>query len=171
MNADVPLSGPVYATSPNYTGAIGTYSIIPSNLQFSSPGNYAITYVNGVLQVNLNPKNAKAIRPILNCVEEVKGNPNFKYKARFEYQNDNAFEIVIPIGPDNKIECERNYSGRTTRQRSYLAEVLLKSCLTGDKLRWTVTSYDKGKKTSIAASASATSNRCHTESVHRTKNF
>ena len=41
VNADVPLSGPVYTTSPNYTGAIGTYSIIPSNLQFSIPGNYA----------------------------------------------------------------------------------------------------------------------------------
>ena len=122
-----------------------------------------ITYVNGVLQVNLDPKNAKAIRPILHCVEEVKGNPNFKYKARFEYENDNTFEITIPIGPDNKIESERSYSG--CNQNKFLPgggsfEILFN----GDKLRWTVTSYDKGKKTSIAASASATSNRCHSAS-------
>ena len=163
MNPDVPLSGPAYTTSPNYVGAVGTYSIIPSNLQFSIPGNYEITYIAGVLQVNPNPKNAKPIKPSLICVEEVKGNPNFKYKARFEYQNDNAFEISIPVGPDNKIESERNYSGQ--QPTTFLPgggsfEILFN----GDKLRWTVTSYDKGKKTSIAAWASATSNRCHSNS-------
>jgi hypothetical protein len=159
-NGDVPISGPVYTTSPNYTGAAGTYSILPSNLQFSIGGNYEITYLAGILQVNPNPKSAKAIRPILHCVEEVKGNPNFKFKARFEYENDNAFEIIIPVGPDNKIECDRNYSGQlptTFLPGGGSFEILFN----GDKLRWIVTSYDKGKKTSIAATASSTSNRCN----------
>jgi hypothetical protein len=153
VNGDTPISGPTYAISPTYTGNVGVYSIIPSNLQFATPGNYNITYVSGVLTVNQNPKLLKAIKPILICIQEIKGNPNFKFKAKFEYENDNNVEVVIPIGPDNKIESERSYSG--VQPEKFLPgggsfEILFN----GDRLKWTVTSYDRGKKVSITATAS-----------------
>lgn len=159
INGDVPSSGPDYSTSPTYSGEPGLYTITPSNLQFNFPGNYEIAYLDGVLYVNPNDNLAKAIRPILRCVEEVKNNPDFTLRARFEYQNDNATAVFIPIGPENNIVAEGSYSGGQP-------ELFLPGggafdiLFNGEKLTWTVISYEKGKKTSVGSTASSTSTRC-----------
>jgi hypothetical protein len=159
LNGDSPTAEPEYSITPLYNGLAGIYTITPSDLQFASPGNYEITYLDGALYVNPGANSAKAIRPILRCVEEVKGNPNYTLRARFEYQNDNASGVFIPIGPENMIVAEGSYSG--TQPELFLAgggsfEILFN----GEKLTWTVISYDKGKKTSIGSTASSTSTRC-----------
>jgi hypothetical protein len=156
---DTPTAGPLYTTNPPYNGLAGVYSIIPSNVEFASGSNYEIEYLNGVLYVNPSGNSAKAIRPVLRCVEEVKNNPNYTLRARFEYQNDNASAVFIPIGPENMIVSEGSYSG--VQPELFLPgggsfEILF----TGARLTWTVVSYEKDKKTSVGSTASSTSTRC-----------
>jgi hypothetical protein len=146
-------------TAPTYTNQPGIYTITPSDIQFEVPGNYNADYQNGLLYVNPSDNSSKAIRPILRCVEEVKNNPNYSFVAHFEYQNDNATAVYIPIGPDNNLIGESSYAG--IQPQLFLPgggafDILFK----GDKLTWSVTSFDKGKKTSIASIASSTSTRC-----------
>jgi hypothetical protein len=159
VNGDTPSSGPNYVSTPPYTNQPGIYTITPSGIEFEVPGNYDITYQNGLLYVNPSDNSAKAIRPILRCVEEVKNDPNYSFIAHFEYQNDNATAVFIPIGPENNLISQSSYSG--AQPQLFLPgggsfDILFK----GDKLIWSVTSYDKGKKTSVASEASSTSTRC-----------
>jgi len=112
-----------------------------------------------VLYVNPKTNLCNAVRPILRCVEEVTDNPSYKLKAIFEYQNTNSTAVYIPIGPDNSLVSAKAFSGtqpEVFQPGGGSFEVLFN----GDKLTWTLTSYDKSKKTAIATSASSTSSRC-----------
>jgi hypothetical protein len=129
------------------------------NVIFAIPGNYDIQYQTGILYVNPKTNLCKAIRPILRCVEEVTGNPNYTFKARFEYVNENATAVCVPIGPENSLVSAKAFSG--TQPELFLPgggsfDVLF----TGEKLIWTLTTYDQGKKSSVASSASSSSSRC-----------
>jgi hypothetical protein len=135
------------------------YVITPKNLQFPIADNYEITYLTGMLYVNPSSNSAKAIRPILRCVEEVKNNPNYTFRARFEYQNDNATAVFIRIGADNNIVSEAAYSG-TQPELFQPGGGSFDVLFNGAKLTWTVASYEKDKKTSVGSSASSTSTRC-----------
>ena len=158
QNGDIP-SGLLYTTSPNYSGSAGVYTINASGIEFAIPGNYEIAYLTGTLYVNPSTNLAKAIRPILRCVEEVKNNPNYTFRARFEYQNDNSTPIFIAIGPENNIIATGPYSG-TQPELFQPGGGSFEILFNGAKLTWTVISDDKGKKTSIASEASSTSTRC-----------
>ena len=158
QNGDIP-SGLLYTTSPNYSGLAGVYTINAQDIQFAIPGNYEITYLTGTLYVNPSTSSARAIRPILRCVEEVKNNPTYSFRARFEYQNDNATAVFIAQGTENLIVATGPYSGiqpELFQPGSGSFDILF----TGTKLSWTLVSDDKGKKTSIASEASSTSTRC-----------
>ena len=158
QNGDVP-SGLLYTTSPNYSGLAGVYTINASGIEFAIPGNYEITYLTGTLYVNPGANLAKAIRPILRCVEEVKNNPTYTFRARFEYQNDNSTPIFIAIGPENNIAATGPYSG-TQPELFQPGGGSFEILFNGAKLTWTLVSDDKGKKTSIGSEASSTSTRC-----------
>ena len=157
QNGDVP-TGLVYTPSPDYTGSPGVYTI-NVRIPFAVPGNYLVTYLTGMLYVNPNPNLAKAIRPILRCVEEVKNNPNYTLRARFEYQNDNPTAVFIRIGTLNNIVATGPYSG-TQPELFQPGGGSFDILFNGAKMTWTIVSDDKGKKTSIASEASSTSTRC-----------
>ena len=112
-----------------------------------------------MLYVNPNPNLAKAVRPILRCVEEVKNNPNYTLRARFEYQNDNTTAVFIPIGTLNNIITTGSYSGAQPelfQPGGGSFDILFN----GAKMTWTIVSDDRGKKTSMASEASSSSARC-----------
>ena len=50
------ISGPKYTLNPVYNGKPGIYSIVPSDLVLTVPGNYTVTYIPGTLCVNPDKK-------------------------------------------------------------------------------------------------------------------
>jgi hypothetical protein len=67
--------------------------------------------------------------------------------------------VYIPIGPDNLLVSAKPFSG-TQPELLQPGGGSFEVLFNGDKLTWTLTTYDKGKKTSIASSASSSSSRC-----------
>ena len=161
MQSSVVSGGPDYSVSGDFLTA-GTYTITPSNLKLFLSSNYVVgSYLTGMLTVNpACPLDGKAVRPVLRCIEALTNHPSgFKFVAHFEYQNENSTAIFIPLGPDNKLVSADAFSG--TPPELFLAGGgKFDVYFTGTKLTWTITSCDRGKKTSIGSVASSTSTRC-----------
>ncbi|HOZ90078.1 MAG TPA: MBG domain-containing protein, partial [Bacteroidia bacterium] len=160
--ANTVASGPQYAVSPVYSGAVGTYTISPSALVLSQPNNYSISYVAGTLTVSTSTTSSKKIEVELECVDTLINDPSgFKYIARFEYENDNCYSVTIPIGTDNSLVG--TYSG--TQPSVFLpGENYFNVKFNGSLLTWTVKSYEGTTKKTSTASATKSSRSCYCSS-------
>jgi hypothetical protein len=154
------VSGPAYTLSPASSGAPGVYSIIPGSLVLSIPTDYSISYVGGILYINPKGGGTKNVKPKLDCVDTLNNDPSgLKYIAHFSYQNPNATPIYVPIGSNNSITTSGKYSGKQP-------QVFLTTGGTftipfdGNKMTWTLVTYNGNQKTSVASDASSTSSRC-----------
>jgi hypothetical protein len=123
--------------------------------------NYTITGQPGNLYVNPSGSGAKAIRPVLDCVElltvPVSG---FKYKAHFRYENKNTTNVYIPVGINNLLSGKGKFLNTNQPQLFLVGGGTFDVLFDGLKLSWVVTSIDCGKKTAIASDASSSSSRC-----------
>jgi hypothetical protein len=151
-----------YTLNPAYSGDAGTYSIVPLLQFFPNITNYSINYVNGTLYVNPEGKNAKKLRPYLDCVQEVlnPSTPATRYIAHFYCVNDNSTPLYVPIGINNKI------TGTGMFDASQLPVIFLPDTtrfnvpFDGTDLKWELTTYETNKKSSTTSDASSSSNRC-----------
>jgi hypothetical protein len=155
------VSGPTYTLNPsNCCTQAGVYSIIPSNLVLAVPGNYNISYVNGPLYVNPKGQGAKKVDVSLICVDTVSNDPSgFIYRARFQYANPNNTPVYIPLGVDNFFTALGSYVG-TPPVLFPPGTGMFEIPFDGQKLIWTLKSFNGNQKTSAASEASSTSNKC-----------
>jgi hypothetical protein len=166
VNGDTPgsvYSGTVtYSLAPSAVTSPGTYTITPGGLTLINP-NYAFQYLNGTLFVNPAGSGAKAVKPILECIEELPAghSSGFGFVAWFRYQNDNAVSVYVPPGPDNRIESAGPFSGQLPFEFKQGVSPVFPVYFTGQKLTWRLsTNNSTGRKTAAASEASSTSARC-----------
>lgn len=149
-----------FTLSPAYSGLAGTYSITPS----ATADNYTFSPVSGIFYVNPSGAGTKHIKTQLTCVEEL-GAPDslgFTYIAYFEYENDNATDVYIPIGEDNSLAGEGSFDGSNQPEDFHAGGGSWTAGFDGNKLTWTVASYKhNGHKTSVASQASSSSSKCN----------
>jgi hypothetical protein len=155
------VSGPTYSLSPtNCCTQAGVYTITPANLVLSVPGNYSITYVSAPLYVNPKGQGAKKVDVSLICVDTIANDPSgFIYRARFQWINPNNTPVYIPLGPDNFFSALGSYVG-TPPVLFPPGTGLFEVPFDGQKLTWTLKSFNGNQKTSVASDASSTSNKC-----------
>ncbi len=145
--------------------APGTYTVTPKNAVFANSSSYIITYVSGILVVNVSGNSAKSIRVTLDCVTLVSDpstNGGFSYIANFSYTNANATDIWITAGSaDNKISpTGTNVDTRNLPNIFKAGGGKIQIPFNGTKITWYVASYEKTKKTASTSDASSTSSRC-----------
>ncbi len=90
-----------FTLSPNYTGNAGVYQIIVN----ATAANYTFTSVNGTLYVNPAGPGTKQLKPNFICYQ-VLSTPNangYTQVAYFNYENNNATAVYIPVGTKNSI--------------------------------------------------------------------
>ncbi len=149
-----------FTVSPVYTGAAGTYQIIP----VATALNYIFSPVNGILYVNPNGPGTKQVKPKLVCVEQltVPDSSGFLYIANYAYDNDNATDIFIPIGEDNYFSGQASYNAINQPEIFESGGGEFTVPFDGNKLIWTVRSFkNNGQKGSVASQASSSSNKCN----------
>jgi len=149
-----------YTVSPAYTGAAGTYQIIPA----ATAANYVFTPVNGPLYVNPNGAGTKQIKPKLVCVEQlaVPDSSGFLYIANYKYFNDNPTDIYIPVGTDNYFSGPASYNAINQPVLFVAGGGEFTVPFNGNKLTWTVKSFkNNGQKGAVASAASSSSARCN----------
>jgi hypothetical protein len=136
----------------------GRYSVIPEAVVNS---NYSFQTEPSILHVNPYGPGTKAVKPILNCIEELL--PGY-YVAHFAYSNDNDFDVYIPYGPDNLLEG----SGINWDESEDVPELFFAGGGTfdvffdGTDITWTLTSRKDAKTVRQAAGANASSTKCPT---------
>jgi hypothetical protein len=115
-----------------------------------------------------NRLTARAIEPTLVCVEELSHDPSgFRYKAHFEYTNENYTSVYILAGSDNRLTSTGSFSGQVPQlfpKGTNQFEVLFD----GSPLTWTVKSYYFTQLRTNSATASSDSPRCQNNSSART---
>jgi hypothetical protein len=163
------ISGPTYTPGPTFVVQPGVYQIIPSDLKLNPDNlNYNISYVPGTLYVNPKGPGARKLKPSLDCVEVLTNDPRgFKYVAHFSYENPNPTPVFVPIGDNNSLKAAGSFSG-------VQPELFLPTggkfnvYFNGQKLTWTVVSYEVNQKSSVASSASSTSSKCNFDALTST---
>jgi hypothetical protein len=152
-------NGPAYTLSPEYTGEAGVYSLILTD----DPVNYVIIMPEDItLYVNPFGPGTMAIRPVLNCVEELPDNgTGLNFIAHFRYENKNDEVVYVPKGEDNKIIAEGDFD-----MIENLPEVFLPGggyfdvLFDGNKLIWWISSREEAHTASIGSEASSSSSKC-----------
>jgi hypothetical protein len=137
----------------------GDYVITP---EATSGSNYTIVADTGILHVNPYGSNIKAVKPGLECVQDLGGGI---YSANYNWTNDNTVAVWVPRGiPDNYIDAESNvvkdgnltpqkFAGNSTGRFSVKFD--------GSKtISWVLASTLKTQKTSQASLAGSNSNKC-----------
>jgi len=154
------VSGPDYNLSPTYNNTAGTYRIIPSNLVLQNQDSYTITYVFDTLYVNPSGPNAKNVKPKLECVEPLKKPVNgFSYLAHFSYTNPNSTIVYVPRGSENLITALGPYSG--LQPTEFLPGTnYFDIYFDGQKMTWTLITYNGNQKSSSSSDASSSSAKC-----------
>jgi hypothetical protein len=134
--------------------------LLSSGLQLDNLDSYTINYQPGTLYVDPKGKNAKNIKPYLDCVDTLINDPaGFRYVANFGYNNDNATVVYVPRGDNNSLTSLGSVGGLQP-------EIFLpgggkfKIPFDGKKLTWIVKTYYVNQKTSMGSEASSTSSRC-----------
>ena len=95
------ISGPKYTLNPVLQWKPGIYSIVPSDLVLTVPGNYTVTYIPGTL-CKAQIRDKSSIQLKLTCIELLNNSkPGFTFRAHFTYTNNNATPVSIPVGDDN----------------------------------------------------------------------
>jgi len=126
---------------------------VPSN------SNYTYDLETGTLFVNPIDNNTKAVKPVLNCIQEISEG---YYVANFEYKNDNSDDIFNPLGPDNMLTG----SGIDWANSDPIPELFLSGggsfhvFFDGTDISWDVTTLDKKQKVRNGANANSGSTKC-----------
>lgn len=160
-NNDKPVIS--FTVTPVCTGKAGTYTIVPAFKTFANAGNYNTTFINGILYVNPDGNGAKKLKPSLDCIFEITSpSPGqFRYIAHFVCQNDNATPLYVPIGTDNSVSSASGLFDASAQPVVFMPGLTRFDVpFDGNKVTWTVRSYDSDHKTSVASNASSTSSRC-----------
>jgi len=143
------------AYDPSSSTSAGSYTVTPA----PSNSNYTYDYETGTLFVNPNDNNTKAVKPILNCIQEISEG---YYVANFEYKNDNSDYIFTPVGPDNMLTG----SGIDWANSDPVPELFLSGggsfhvFFDGTDISWDVTTLDKKQKVRNGANANSSSTKC-----------
>ncbi|HEX4851417.1 MAG TPA: T9SS type A sorting domain-containing protein, partial [Puia sp.] len=136
------------------------YTIVPSALVLTIPSNYIITYQPGTMYVNPSGSSSKNVKPSLICVQQLTNSPTgFAFVAHFSYNNPNSTPVFVPIGVNNIITAQGNYSG-VQPQLFNVGTGYFDIYFDGQKLVWTLTTRNSGQNTATSSNASSTSSRC-----------
>jgi hypothetical protein len=143
------------AYDPSSSESAGSYTVTPTPVNT----NYLYTLEPGMLYVNPAGPSTKAVKPVLNCIEEISEN---YYVANFEYKNDNDVDIYIPVGPDNLLEG----SGIDWEHSDPVPEWFHSGggsyhvFFDGSEISWNVSTLDKLQKVRNGANANSSSTKC-----------
>jgi len=143
------------AYDPLSSVSAGRYSVTP----VPSNSNYTYDLETGTLFVNPIDNNTKAVKPVLNCIQEISEG---YYVANFEYKNDNSDDIFNPLGPDNMLTG----SGIDWANSDPIPELFLSGggsfhvFFDGTDISWDVTTLDKKQKVRNGANANSGSTKC-----------
>ena len=146
------------AYDPSSSSSAGTYTVTP----VPSNGNYAFAFEPGTLHVNPYGPGTRAVKPVLNCVEQIGAN---LYIANMEYKNDNDYDVYIPIDVDNVlsgggISLIESDEGNHQPTMFKAGGGFLKVYFDGSHLSWIINSRDGDQKVSNAANANSSSTKC-----------
>jgi hypothetical protein len=133
----------------------GTYTVTPT----PNNSNYTFNLTSGVLHVNPYGPSTRAVKPVLNCIEEVYEG---YYVANFEYRNENDVAVYIPAGEDNflsgsGIDWENSDPLPTWFEAGGGSFTVF---FDGSDLSWIVDSRDGDQKVRNAANANSSSTKC-----------
>lgn len=148
-----------FTVSPAYSGAAGTYQIIP----YAEAENYIFTPFSGPLYVNPNGAGTHQIKPKLICVEALSepDTSGFMYIANFEYENNNPTDVYIPHGTDNYFWGSALYDGTNQPVLFEAGGGSFTVPFNGNILAWTVKSFNSnGQKGTAMTRASSGSPGC-----------
>jgi hypothetical protein len=138
------------------SSSAGTYIVTP----MPSNSNYTFTKQTGILHVNPYGPGTRAVKPVLNCIEEVE--PGI-FIANFEYKNDNDVAVYIPEGVDNMMTG----GGIVWADGQELPTMFEHGGGTfyvyfdGSGLSYIINSRDGEQKVSNAANANSSSTKCN----------
>jgi len=133
----------------------GSYVVTPVPVN----ENYSFAVETGTLHVNPYGPGTRAVKPVLNCIEEIDTD---YFVANFEYKNENDAAVYVPHGKDNMlsgsgIDWENSEAVPTMFEPGGGSFVIF---FDGSELSWTVNSRDGDQKASNAANASSSSTKC-----------
>jgi hypothetical protein len=139
----------------NSEESAGSYVVTP----VPSNGNYTFTYETGILHVNPYGPGTRAVKPVLNCIQEIDTD---YFVANFEYKNENDVAVYVPLGEDNFLTG----SGIDWVSSDSIPTMFapgggsFRVFFDGSALSWTVNSRDGDQKVSNAANANSSSTKC-----------
>jgi hypothetical protein len=144
--------------SPEYFGEAGMYSLI-----LTDPDNYVIVIPEAIiLYVNPFGPGTRAVRPVLDCVEELFDHESgFQFIAHFRYENENDEVVYIPEGENNHLNAEGQFQIENLVEAFLPGEGYFNVLFDGSKLVWEVTSREEGHYASVGSEASSGSSKCH----------
>ena len=143
------------AYNPASSTSAGTYIVTP--IPVNSNYNYAVE--TGILHVNPYGPGTRAVKPVLNCIEEM---TEGYYVANFEYKNENDEAVYITAGADNLLSG----SGIDWENSQEVPTMFapgggsFRVYFDGSELSWTVNSRDGDQKVANAANANSKSTKC-----------
>ncbi len=135
----------------------GRYSVTPNAFVNS---NYSFLAEPSILHVNPYGPGTKAVKPSLNCIEEL--SPGY-YVAHFAYSNDNDFDVYVPHGPDNLLEgIGIDWSISEQSPELFLTTGGTFDVYFTESVTWTVASREDAKTVRQASGANSSSTKCPT---------
>ncbi|HSG67524.1 MAG TPA: hypothetical protein VK994_02375, partial [Bacteroidales bacterium] len=148
-------AGPPYSTP--YVYPPGDPGIYP--VSFTTPfGNYTFSLPDPVnLYVNPDDNGTKHVKPKLRCIDELGNN---QFIAYFEYENDNADYVYVPVGPDNILTGENGATWTIQTPQPELFQpggsngTAWEVLFNGKKITWTISSQDHGHPSGVGSNAS-----------------
>jgi hypothetical protein len=141
---------------PTSDNSAGTYIVMPT----PDNDNYSYTIQSAILHVNPYGPGTRAIRPVLNCIQEIDEEPYFI--ANFEYQNRNNLAVYIEVGDNNYIFGTGIDWVKSDEQPTMFVPGggSFMIYFDGSDLSWIVSSLEEAHKVSSAANASSSSTKC-----------
>jgi hypothetical protein len=136
------------------------------NIFIQDPENYVLQYASiGKLYVSPNDGNLRKVRSYLDCIEvDLEAPDGLYYTANYRYLNPNDVAVYVLQGPDN------NLSGPAVREGEppviFLAgEGTFKVRFDGQRMVWSLTTFDTTQKSSTTSEATAESGKCDAKDV------
>ncbi len=156
----------------------GVYNIYAQGLQLTAAANnnYNISYVAGVFYVNPQGKDARNVKPNLDCVDTLINDPNgYTHLYRFSYQNPNSSVVYVPRGVNNFITFNGvDYKTRAAGPYGGVQpELFLTSSgkftikANGEPSKWTLITYNGNQKSQSLSQVTSASNKCNSGGAGR----
>jgi hypothetical protein len=145
--------GVAYDASSSESAGSYTVTPVPSN------NNYSYLVESGTLHVNPYGPGTRAVKPVLNCIQEIDTD---YFVANFEYRNDNDVAVFIPLGEDNFLSGTGIDWDNSDPIPTMFAPGggSFRVFFDGSELSWVVSSRDQDQKVSNAANANSNSTKC-----------